>query len=57
MAEDSGKSSSTHLSGAREVLSPEIGVPGVLAISVGTMITEGIFVLSGVAVSNGDLRD
>jgi amino acid transporter len=35
-----------------ERLSPEIGLVGALAIGVGTMIAAGIFVLSGLAVTN-----
>lgn len=35
-----------------EELNPEIGLLGALAIGVGTMIAAGIFVLSGLAVSN-----
>ena len=35
-----------------EELNPEIGLVGALAIGVGTMIAAGIFVLSGLAVTN-----
>ncbi len=35
-----------------EELNPEIGLIGALAIGVGTMIAAGIFVLSGLAVTN-----
>ncbi len=35
-----------------EELNPEIGLIGSLAIGVGTMIAAGIFVLSGLAVTN-----
>ncbi|MDX1647529.1 MAG: hypothetical protein R3304_10330, partial [Longimicrobiales bacterium] len=35
-----------------EELSRDLGLPGALALGVGTMIAAGIFVLSGLAVSN-----
>ena len=56
MAADSGESSSIRSLRVREDLSSTIGLPGALAIGSGT-IAVGIFVLSGVAVNNGDLRD
>ncbi|AEN06723.1 UspA domain-containing protein [halophilic archaeon DL31] len=46
---DSPPSGADHLT---EELNPEIGLLGALAIGVGTMIAAGIFVLSGLAVSN-----
>jgi amino acid transporter len=47
-APESG-SRSDHLT---EELNPEIGLLGALAIGIGTMMGAGIFVLSGVAVTN-----
>ncbi|MDY6764362.1 MAG: amino acid permease [Halobacteria archaeon] len=47
MADRSGVSS-----GIEEELNRDIGIVGAVAIGVGTMIAAGIFVLSGLAVSN-----
>jgi amino acid transporter/nucleotide-binding universal stress UspA family protein len=52
MADDPSSSTHTGSSQVTEELNPEIGLLGALAIGVGTMIAAGIFVLSGLAVSN-----
>lgn len=57
MTKDPGRSLATHLAGVYEDPSPKAGLLRTLANSVGTMVAVGIFVLSRVVVSNGDLRD
>ncbi|MDZ7702354.1 MAG: amino acid permease [Halobacteriales archaeon] len=52
MSEEPPSATSTGGSQVTEELNPEIGLLGALAIGVGTMIAAGIFVLSGLAVSN-----
>ena len=57
MEVDSREPSSTRSSRIHEGRSPNIGLLWALAIGAWTMIAEGILVLSGVAVSDGDLCD
>jgi len=52
MVDQPTESSSSDSSLVSEELNPEIGLLGAVAIGVGTMIAAGIFVLSGLAVSN-----
>jgi Amino acid transporters len=52
MSDEQPSSTQTDASQVTEELNPEIGLLGALAIGVGTMIAAGIFVLSGLAVSN-----
>jgi amino acid transporter/nucleotide-binding universal stress UspA family protein len=52
MSDEPPSSAQTGGSHVTEELNPEIGLLGALAIGVGTMIAAGIFVLSGLAVSN-----